>query len=146
MRYPTRRGGLIVSPYEIGFHEPTLEEQNVRRLVTQHHGYYERARYNDVRFRSVFRNLITNVYPLLAHDHNVLHQEFDGPVVPPDTLMVEVVEDFLTMHGVITCVREKKTRSTFDIQPEDWRHIKRGYRNETGLGRRPSVQPTHIAS
>jgi hypothetical protein len=146
MRYPTRQGGLIVPPTELGFHAPTPEQFNTRRLTTNHHGYFERHRYADLRYRMVFRNLVSNVYNLLADEHVSLHEQFDAPKRPRDSLMIEVLDDYLVMNGVIECIREKQTRQTYQIQPEEWRHIKRGYRNETGLGRRPSVQPAHVAS
>lgn len=126
MRYPTR-GKKIISPYELGYHAPTFEEQTVKRLVTQHHGYFEKARYHDVRFRSVFRNLVTNVYPLLASDHTDLHIEYDAPIMPPDSLMIEVIEEHLSLNGFIECVREKKTKSTYRVEQPEWEHIKRGY-------------------
>ncbi len=132
MRYPTR-GGLILPPSEIGFSVPSPEAIERRGAVTTHHGYFERARYIDVRFRCIFRNLITNVYPMLADEHTELHCNYDAPRRPKDSLMIEVLDDYLTMNGVITCVREKHTRQPYDIQPEEWRHIKRGYRGQNRL-------------
>ena len=132
MRYPTKgRTGIIVPPCELGFSVPTVEQLSTRGAVTIHHGYYERARYNDVRFRSVFRNLITNTFPLLSHEHTVLPHEFQAPRRPRDDMMVEVIEDYLTCNGVIHCIKEKHTRSCFEIQPEEWNAIKRGYRSGT---------------
>ena len=126
MRYPTNRLGIARSPYEVGFTVPTAEHLNVRRLVTIHHAQFERNRY-DNRYRSIFRNLVTNVYPLLADEHAELHHDFDAPRRPRDSLMIEVIDDYLVMNGVIECIREKQTRQTYSIQPEEWRHIKRGY-------------------
>ncbi len=132
MRYPTRNG-LIVPPQEIGFSVPSPEAMEKRGAVTSHHGYYERARYIDVRFRCVFRNLITNVYPMLAEEHVQLHERYDAPKRPKDDLMIEVVDDYLTMNGIIECIREKHTRQTYQILPEEWRHIRRGYRGQNRL-------------
>ncbi len=141
MKYPTR-GGLIIPPVELGFHAPTPEEYNTRRLTTNHHAYFERHRY-DIRHRAVFRNLVTNVYPLLAVEHVSLHEQFDAPKRPHDSLMIEVLDDYLVMNGVIECIREKQTRQTYQIQPEEWRHIKRGYRSGTRqVGRFASLQAT----
>lgn len=139
MKYPTRNK-LVIPPQEIGIPLATPEQQAVRRLTTQHHLYYKRARYEDVRFRSVFRNLVTNVVPLLAHDHVVLHQEFSDPYMPPDDLMIDVIEEHLCVNGFIECVREKRTRSTYQIQPEEWRHIKKGYHGKSSMGWRPSLE------
>lgn len=127
MRYPTR-GKLIINPFELGYHQPT--EADSPRRVNVHHGYFDRHRY-DLRHRHVFRNLITNVYPMLVDEHNAgrdsLHHVYDAPPVPPDVLMIDVVEEYLALNGVIECVREKQTKSTYHIQPEEWAHIKLGY-------------------
>jgi hypothetical protein len=126
VRYPTRNG-LIIPPSELGFSVPSPEALERRGAVTTHHGYYERARYIDVRFRCVFRNLVSNTYNLLAEEHTALHEDFDAPKRPKDVLMIDVLDDYMALHGVIECIREKKTRTTYQIQPEEWRHIKRGY-------------------
>jgi len=133
MRYPTRRSGLIVPPAELGFTVPTPEQIETRRLCTIHHGHYPRKNYEQTRYASVFRNLITNVFPMLGVEHNLgqenLHSRYDAPKRPHDSLMIEVLDDYLVMNGVIECIREKQTRQTYQIMPEEWRHIKRGYRS-----------------
>lgn len=130
MRYPTRNR-LIISPYELGYHQPTPVELGTKRLVTRHHGYFNHARYNDVRFHSVFRSLVDHVFPMLGEEHNLghnsLHGTYDAPQRPPDALMIEVLDDYLALNGIIECVREKQTCSTYKIQPEEWAHIKKGY-------------------
>lgn len=130
-KYPTRNG-LIISPYELGFHQPTPIELGTRRLVTRHHGYFDYARYDDVRFRSVFRSLIDHVIPMLGTEHNLgqytLHSMYEAPQRPPDTLMIEVLDDYLALNGIIECAREKKTCETYQIQPEEWTHIKKEYK------------------
>jgi len=132
MRWSTTRSGLAVPPYERGCHVVTPEELETRRLVTMHHGQWPRRNY-DERYASVFRNLITNVYPLLAHEHAELHNEYDPPKRPPNSLMIEVVDDFLAINGVIECVREKKTRSTYQIDADAWQVIKGGYRGQSQM-------------
>jgi len=127
VRYPTR-GGLIIPPAEIGLHAPTPEDLGVRRLTSNHHAYFQKAQYHDIRFRAVFRNLVTNVYPLFVPDHARLHEEFDPPKRPKDELMVDVIEEYLSLHGVVECIREKRTREVYQIQPEEWVAIKKGYR------------------
>lgn len=128
MRYPTR-SGLIVSPYELGCSVPTPEQLSTRRAVTIHHGYWERDRYTGLRHRAVFRSLVTNTFPLLALQHVELHEDFDAPRRPKDALMIDVLDEFISINGVIECIREKQTRSTYLIQPDDWAGIKRGYRS-----------------
>lgn len=128
MKYPTRRSGLIVPPAEIGLTVPTPEQLQTRRVCTVHHGYWERHRY-DIRHRAVFRSLVTNTFPLLAEEHVDLHEKFDAPKRPRDSLMIEVLDDYLVMNGVIECVKEKATRQVYRIQPEEWTVIKKGYRS-----------------
>lgn len=123
MRYPTRNG-LVIPVEEMGY-TPT---ERVRRATTNHHNYWERDRYNDVRFRSVFRNLVTNVTTLLIPEHVDLHERFDAPKRPSDVLMIDVVEEYLSLHGAIHCVKEKRTNEVYQIEAPEWEHIKGMYR------------------
>lgn len=133
MRWPTR-SGLIIAPAELGFTVPTPEQLATRRATTVHHGWWERERYLGLRHRTVFRNLVDHAFPLLAPEHVRLHEDFDAPRRPKDVLMIDVLDDYMALHGVIECIREKQTRSTYLIQPEDWAGIRRGYRSGcTGL-------------
>ena len=125
--YPTRNG-LIISPYELGYAVPTLEQLNTRKVVNIHHGYFNRMRYHDERYKSVFRNLISNVYPLLFNDHQCLHEDYDQPKPPKPQAMIDVVEEYLSIHGIVECIREKQTRQTYVIQPEEWFNIRDGYK------------------
>lgn len=123
MRYPTRNG-LIIPPYELGFSQPTVEQLNTRRRTTRHHGYWQRADYRSERIHSVFRNLVTNVYDLLTEQHEDLHHDFDAPIKPKETLMIDVVEEYLSLHGTIDCIREKRTHEVYHISPNEWAHIR----------------------
>ena len=129
MKYPTR-GGILVPPVELGFHDPTPEEIATRRLTTVHHGWWERYKY-DTRHRVVFRNLIDHAFDLLAVEHPLLHELYDAPKRPHDALMIEVLENYLMTHGVIRCIKEKRTKEVYEIQPEEFEHIKKGYKNGT---------------
>lgn len=122
MKYPTR-SGLAIPPSELGYAEVPHE----RRRTNNHHLYYERYRY-DQRWRSVFRNLTSHVQPMLIEEHTDLHERFDSPRVPNDTLMIDVVEEYLSLNGAIDCVREKRTQETYQIQEEEWQMIKGLYR------------------
>jgi hypothetical protein len=70
---------------------------------------------------------------MLAVEHNAgnnnLHDRFDAPKRPHDALMIEVLDDYLTMNGVIECIREKQTRQTYRIEFDEFQAIKKGYRN-----------------
>jgi hypothetical protein len=128
MGFPTRNG-LAISPYELGFTVPTPEQLETRRAVTIHHGQWERDRYTGPRHRTVFRNLITNTYPMLAPEHIILHEDYDAPVRPKDSVMIDVLDEYIALHGFIECIREKQTRSTYIIMPEAYEGIKRGYKS-----------------
>lgn len=127
MRYPTYRNGLAVNPVELDINVPSQLDID-RRKTTNHHNQWTRASYQSVRHRSVFRNLVTNVYPLLRDEHEQLHQEYAAPVMPTDFQMIEHVEDYLQENGVIECIREKKTNEVYEIQPDEWQLIKGLYR------------------
>ncbi len=122
MRWSTRNG-IAISPYEYGY---TIPEE--RQRVQRHHAHFERHRY-DLRYRAVFRNLITNVYPMLLKEHEELHREFDGPIVPSDKIMIEHVDEYLHNNGVIHCIKEKRTRDVYEIQPAEWICIQGLYRS-----------------
>lgn len=123
MRYPTRNG-LIISPYELGLTIPTQEHLNTRRRTTRHHGFWQRANYSSNRIHSVFRNLVTNVYDLLIEEHEDLHHDYDAPIKPKETLMIDVVEEYLSLNGTIDCIREKRTHEIYHISPQEWAHIR----------------------
>jgi len=124
MRYPTRNG-LVIPPLELGF---SLVEPR-RGVTTNHHSYWEREAYRTTRWRSVFRNLVTNVTPLPVIEHVSLHEKYTPPVMPKDTLMIDVIEEQLAQDGVINCVFEQKTNRTYQIEPEAWVQIKGLYRS-----------------
>ena len=128
MKYPIRNG-LVVSPYELGYSIPTQEQLDKRKVTTNHHGWYERNRYPD-RLHKVFRNLITNVFPMIADQHMDLHDIYTPPERPPIGLMIDVIEEQLAETGLIRCVYEQKTRMTHDISIEQWKHIRGGHVQE----------------
>lgn len=131
MRYPTHTEGHIVSPYELGYTVPS-QLQIDKRKTTNHHGWYNSAWYQDKRYRQVFRNLTSHVYPMLRNEHNdgdyTLHDKYSPPVMPKDAKMIEVVDDYLAVNGVIECVREKKTSEVYEMQADEWQLIKGLYK------------------
>lgn len=134
MRYPTHRIGLIVSPYELGLSVPTEEQLLTRRRVTIHHGYWTKNNYSGERLHSVFRNLVTNVYPLLYDEHAELHNDFDAPRKPRNGVMIDVLDEYLALNGTIDCIREAKTRQTYSITACEWERVRNGLQNVHATG------------
>lgn len=130
MKYPRMANGLIVPPYELGFTIPSAEQLHTRRRTTNHHGYFYHADYSR-RLHSVFRNLVSNVYPLLEEEHTRLHRDFDAPIKPKDTVMIDVIDEYLSLHGVIDCVKEKRTRETYQLTAMEWERVVHGTQNIT---------------
>jgi hypothetical protein len=126
VRYPTRKNGLIIPPYELNFTVPTEEQLNTRRRATIHHGYYNRSNYSGERIHNIFRNLVTNVYPLLAEEHTELHNDFSPPIKPRETLMIDVVEEYLAVNGTVDCIRESKTRQVYQLTANEWERVRNG--------------------
>ncbi len=122
-RYPVR-DGLAVPIEEIGFE--TVSHQ--RKVTNNHHLYFDRAWYMEKRYRQVFRGLLPHVQTMNIEEHNVLHDRYSGPPMPRDALMIEVVDEYLFMNGVIDVVRESKTCETYQIEPSQWQSIKGLYR------------------
>lgn len=123
MRWPSR-SGLAVPIQELGFREVPPE----RGRTNNHHLYFERQKYRDIRWRSVFRNLVDHVVTMEVPEHNDLHRRFTSPKIPADTLMLEVLQDYMDEHGAIDCVREHKTHEVYQIQSGEWEFIKGLYR------------------
>ena len=130
MRYPTR-GGLAVPVLELGF-EPAIHE---RRKTNSHHLYFDRAWYQDKRIRQVFRNLVPHVQTLWIPDHAALHEKFSAPIMLRDALMIDVVDEYLALHGVIDCVRESRTHETYQLNVEQWSAICQNDMQRTVRGR-----------
>jgi hypothetical protein len=126
MRYPTR-GGLIIPPYELGYTVPTPADLQARRRTNIHHGYWPWNRYQG-RIEQVFASLITNTYPMLSVEHNQgvdnLHADYGPPPQPSLSQMVEVLDEYISTNGVIECIRHKKTKEHYQLQPEEWNHIR----------------------
>ncbi len=122
-RYPVR-DGVALPIEEIGYEIVSPE----RRVTNNHHLYFDRAWYMDKRYRQVFRGLLPNVQTMNITDHNELHDRFSGPPMPRDSLMIDVVDEYLFMNGVIDVVRESKTCETYQVMPEQWQSIKGSYR------------------
>jgi len=127
MRYPSNHG-LALPIHELGFEVATPQ----RRLTNNHHLYFEKQRYQDKRFRQIFRGLLPHVYPMYIGQHTDLHERYSAPVMPSDFLMIDVVEEYLVMNGVIDVVKEHHTAETYEINSEQWQAIKRQYRGAHG--------------
>jgi hypothetical protein len=86
--------------------------------------YFPRADYAGVPIRHQFRNLVSNVVTMHNDQHQELHEIYSGPVIPRLELMVDVLDEYLAINGVINCIREKKTSEVYQIQPQQWELIK----------------------
>lgn len=123
MKYPLRNG-LIVPPTE--FYAPPTEIQlKTRHATNNHHGYYNRGDYvHGPRWRGLFRSLVPHVFPMLVTDHMNLHEEFDAPKMPSDSKMIEVLDEYVSLHGVLNLVHENKTCETYQLTAEQWGKIR----------------------
>lgn len=123
MKYPCRNGQAI-SPYELGFQTPSDTQQQTRRRTNNHHAYFSGAQYRDNRVHFIFRNLVTHIYPLLVEEHALLHEDYSPPPRPKEAMMVDIIDEYLATNGVVHCIRERQTRERYEIQAEDWQHIR----------------------
>jgi hypothetical protein len=123
-RYPLRNG-LALPVTELGYDVVPYE----RRFTTNHHLYFNRANYQDKRYRQIFRGLVSHVVTMPLHQHMDLHDNFSQPVMPSDSLMVGVIDEYLHMNGAIDVARETKTNQTYQILPDQWALIKLTYRS-----------------
>lgn len=128
MRWPTRNG-LALPVQELGFDVVPHE----RRTTSQHHLFFERRMYQDSRLHTVFRGLISNVYTMPNQQHLTLHREFSAPKMPTDIQMIDCLEEYMSLHGVIECVKEKRTCETYQIESDTWQNIKSQYGSGHGI-------------
>ena len=127
-RYPTHKNGLAKTVQEVGYE--VVEQE--RRKTNRHHLYFTRSRYNEEPIHSMFRNLVDHVQTMWIPDHDELHQIYDEPPKPPTGLMVDVLDEYLALNGVINCVYESKTNQTRQVDAEMWERI-RSYGKVTQL-------------
>lgn len=117
-RYPTKNG-LCVPIQELGYRVV----QPKRKITSNHHMYFYREEYV-LKFERVFRSLVTNVVPMLTTEHNDLHERYSHPIVPKTSLMIDVVDEYLALNGVIDLVSEKRTNQTYQITAEQWQRMR----------------------
>jgi hypothetical protein len=122
MRYPTRNG-LAIGPSELGLDTP----EHQKGKTNNHHLYFRRQSYNCVPHRQIFRGLVPHVQPLWIAEHTALHERYDPPKMPQDNLMIDVIEEYLSLNGVLDVVREHQTNSSYQLTAHQWEGIKRGY-------------------
>lgn len=117
--YPTTRNGLIISPYELGYHIPNERRTNI------HHGYWPWTKLNDHFISRTFGSLITNTFEMIPEEHNTgrfsLHHDYSAPRLPNFSTMVEVVDEYLDAYGQIDCIKHNQTRERYIITAEQWR-------------------------
>ena len=121
MRYPSKNG-LALPIQEVGY-EPVVY---MRRVTNRHHLQFNRAEYARSPLRRIFRGLSNRVVDMYIADHTELHNRFRPPIIPTDIQMIDCVEEFLSIHGVIECVREKNTHDPYLVGQDQWEQIKRG--------------------
>lgn len=128
MRYPVNKQGIALPIQEVGFEVV----QHQRRLTNRHHLQFERNNYTSPLHR-VFRGLSSRVVDMWIADHNELHERYSAPRIPSEVAMIDVVEEYLSLYGVIDVVREKRTHETYQIEPGTWQNIKSQYRSGHGV-------------
>lgn len=128
MRYPVNKQGIALPIQEVGFEVV----QHQRRLTNRHHLQFERNNYTSP-LQRVFRGLSSRVVDMWIIDHNELHERYSAPRVPTDIQMIDCVEEYLSLYGVIDVVREKRTHETYQIESGTWQNIKSQYRSGHGV-------------
>lgn len=128
MRYPVNKQGIALPIQEVGFEVV----QHQRRLTNRHHLQFERNNYTSP-LQRVFRGLSSRVVDMWIADHNELHERYSAPRIPSEVAMIDVVEEYLSLYGVIDVVREKRTHETYQIESGTWQNIKSQYRSGHGV-------------
>jgi hypothetical protein len=58
----------------------------------------------------------------------MLHEQYSPPPIPRDSLMIDVIDEYLSLNGVINVAYEKRTNQNYQIGSEQWQQIKGFYR------------------
>jgi hypothetical protein len=136
-KYPSQ-DGLALHPYELGFTEPTTEQIQTPKCVEYHHiyhygRYYEPESDGYGAWRSVFRDLVPNVVPLLIGEHNglpaSLHNRYKPPQIPKDIVMIDFVESQLAENGLILLHNHRRSQPPRMLTPRDWQAKKKRYKS-----------------
>lgn len=131
MRWPVNERGVAKSVTEVG-----LEIVEFKRGETSnHHLEYPKRNFGfeNKRWRGVFRNLLPLVETLRVPDHIYTHDRFAPPKMPTDIVMIDYIEEYLDVNGVIECVYEKRTNQSYQIGSDTWQNIKSQYRSGHGI-------------
>lgn len=118
MRYPTR-DGLAISPYELGYEQVAPQ----RRISNSHHRYWPRNNYQGF-VTHIFRGLVTNVHTMYIEEHDQLHRDFSAPQMPKEGLMIDCIDEYLALNGVIEVVKDRVTAQHYQITAEQWARIR----------------------
>ena len=126
-RWPTTKSGLAVSPAELGYETVPYK----RGVTNNHHQYWPRAKYAEQPLLRTFRGLPLHVNTLRITQHSELHEDYDPPKTPSLNAMIDVVEEYLFMNGVIDVIRESKTNEMYQLNSEQWQNIRNGQNERT---------------
>ena len=124
MKYPTC-DGLVISPFELGYEKAP----HIRGKVNNHHSYYPKNKYSQIPLRHTFRNLVDHVQTMWIPEHDSLHRRYSEAQIPHEQLMIEVLDEYMALNGVINLVLEKATNQTREMSVEQWNQIKLNYRS-----------------
>lgn len=119
-RYPRQISGLAKPVTELGFE--VVEQE--RGKTSNHHLYYPRHNYSDIPLRHTFRNLVDHVQTMWIPEHNTLHRRYTETPIPRHELMVEVLDEYMALNGVINCVYENKTNQVRQVDQNQWDRIR----------------------
>ena len=122
-RYPRYESGLARPVTELGFE--VVEQE--RGKTSNHHLYYPKRNYTQNPIRHTFRNLVDHVQTMWISEHNTLHHRYSESQIPPTELMIDVLDEYLALNGIINCVYENKTNQTRQVDAEMWERIRIGH-------------------
>lgn len=122
------RNGQIISPYELGYTIPSAEQIERRGAVNMHHLFFDKDWYMGVKYRQFFRGLLPHVVPMLVDEHVAYHNRYSAPVMPSDSHMIGVLDDYMQQHGQLDVVYEKHTRQSYIVEPAQWVIAKQQYK------------------
>lgn len=118
-RYPTRNG-LAIPVEELGY---SRLETPIRKQTSNHHLQFERRRYEKEPYMRVFRGLLDRVPIMWIPEHVDLHDRYSAPIMPSKFTMIDTVEEYLAINGVIDVVCEHRTNEQYQLTQQQWDRI-----------------------
>jgi len=121
-RYPVDERGIARPVQEMGFESVEWE----RRKTNNHHRQEPRVEYQRSQIAHWVRGLVPHVETMWIPEHSRLHNQFKPPVMPSNSQMIYVLDEYMFTHGVLDVVCERATNQIYQVNQEQYEKVRNG--------------------